>query len=68
MKVRIVEVSSGDRKFWKIQTSLLGLVWWDETHPELPCLYPTFDSLSGAEEYIEHMYFQKEKVAKEYTT
>lgn len=67
MKVRIVEVSRGDHKFWKIQTSLLGLVWWDETHPVLPCIYPTFDSLLEAEKYVERMYFEKEKVSKEYT-
>ena len=83
MRIRIVEVSIPKneyvdfpndshlkqvRKYYKLQTSWLGLVWWDKTDPEYGMVYPTFDTVEEAKDYIRRMYFEQEIVAAEYKT
>ena len=78
-KVRIVEVTNGEKPlsktqncfrsgstFYKIQEKHLG-IWWDHTEPEYGMLWPTFDTLEEAEEWVSHNYYQSERVVKEYT-
>ena len=81
MKIRIVEVTNGDfttidkpnevkchRKYYKLQTSWLGWIWWDQTEPEYGFIYPTFDTLEAAEEWVNYYYLENERVVREFDT
>jgi len=80
MRIRIVEVSipkgvadDGSKpvrikKYYKLQSSLLGLVWCDQSEPEYGMIYPTFDTLEEAQRYVQRTYFEKETVVAEYKT
>ena len=66
MKVRIVEVSDGKNKHYKLQEKYF-LFWNDSTEPEYGMIWPTFDTLDEAENFVNRMYNQKESVVKEYS-
>ena len=65
MKVRIVEVSEGKRKYYKLQEYHLW-TWWDQTEPENGMLWPTFETLKEAEDLVDSMYNVRERVVREY--
>ena len=83
MRIRVVEVSvpSGEyvdlpkdshlkriTKYYKLQSSLLGWIWTDLSDPIYGMIYPTFDTLEEANNYIRRTYGEQETVVAEYRT
>lgn len=80
MRIRIVEVSAPQgavddgskpvrtKKYYKLQSSWFGWIWWDQSDPEYGMIYPTFDTLEEAQRYVQRTYFEKETVVAEYKT
>ena len=71
--VRIVEVLNGDptcpkhkpRNFYKIQQRLWNLFWTDCRAYD-GRIWPTFDTLEEAEDYVSKTFFCNERVVREY--
>ena len=81
MRIRVVEVSipAGEHvdlpkdshlkrvtKYYKLQSSLLGWLWSDLTDPIYNMVYPIFDTLEEANDYIRRTYGERETVVAEY--